>query len=55
MSALKYLGVLILVIGVVILTVPTIIDKPSNTYLLIGVFLIIGGYLGHIFLNRHIQ
>jgi len=54
MSALKYLGVLILIIGVAVLTVPTIIDKPSNSYLLIGIFLIVGGYLGHIFLNKKI-
>jgi uncharacterized membrane protein HdeD (DUF308 family) len=55
MNALKYLGVLVLLGGVAVLTVPTIIEKPSNTYLLVGLLLVIGGYLGHIFLNRKIQ
>ena len=55
MSALKYLGVLILLAGVAIITVPTIIQKPSNTYLLVGLLLVIGGYLSHIFLNKKIQ
>jgi len=54
MSALKYLGVLVLLGGVAMITIPTLIQKPSNTFLLVGLLLVIGGYLGHIFLNKKI-
>ena len=55
MSALKYLGVLILLIGVAILIVPTLIGIPSNTYLLIGMAIVIIGFLGHIILNKKFE
>jgi len=55
MSALKYLGVLILLSGVAVITVPTIMENPNNTYLLVGLAMVIGGYLGHILLNKKIQ
>jgi uncharacterized membrane protein HdeD (DUF308 family) len=55
MSALKYLGVLILLAGVAVIVVPILTEKPNNTYLLVGLLMVIGGYLGHIFLNRKIQ
>ena len=55
MSALKYLGVLILLVGIAVMTVPTIMENPNNTYLLVGLLLVIGGYLSHIFLNKKIQ
>jgi len=55
MSALKYLGVLVLLIGVAVLIVPTMIGKPSNTYLLAGMAIILVGFLGHIILNKKIE
>jgi len=55
MSALKYLGVLILLIGVAVLVVPTMIGIPSNTYLLAGFGLILCGFIGHIVLNRKFE
>ena len=55
MSALKYLGVFFLFIGVAILIVPTITGNPSNTFLLVGLAVIIAGFLGHIFLNRKFE
>jgi hypothetical protein len=55
MNALKYLGVLVLLIGVGVLTVPTIIGNSSNTLLSVGLLLIIFGYFGHILLNKKIE
>jgi len=55
MSALKYLGVLIILIGVAVLIVPTMIGNPSNTFLMVGLLLIIGGYFSHIVLNKKIE
>ena len=55
MSALKYLGIFILLIGVVVLIIPTLTGKPSNMYLLVGLLLIIGGLLGHIFFNKKFE
>jgi len=56
MNALKYLGVLVLIIGVVILAVPYLTGGTvSNTILMSGIILIIVGYFSHIFLNKKIQ
>jgi len=55
MSALKYLGVFILLIGVAILIVPTMMGNPSNTFLMIGLSVIFIGFLGHIILNKKFE
>jgi uncharacterized membrane protein HdeD (DUF308 family) len=55
MSVLKYLGVLILLIGVGVLAVPAFTGKSDNSYLAAGLALIIAGYLSHIFLNKKIE
>jgi hypothetical protein len=56
MNFLKYLGVFILLIGVAILIVPTMIgNPPSNTILMSGLFIVIAGFLGHIFLNKKFE
>jgi len=55
MSALKYLGVLIMLIGVAVLVVPTLMGNPSNTFLMVGLLVIIGGYFSHIVLNKKIE
>ena len=54
MGALKYLGVLILLIGVGVLAATTTVTTGhSNTMLLVGLLLIIFGYLAHIFFNKN--
>lgn len=53
MGALKYLGILILLIGVGVLAATTTADTPNNTMLLAGLALVICGYLAHIFFNRN--
>ena len=55
MSALKYLGVLIMLIGVAVLVLPTLMGNPSNTFLMIGLLVILGGYFSHIVLNKKIE
>ena len=55
MSVLKYLGIFILLIGVAVLLLPTILGNPSNTFLIAGLFIIIAGFFGHIFLNRRFE
>lgn len=54
-TLLKYLGVIVLLIGVAILAVPTITGGLSNTILLAGIVVIIVGYLVHIFLNKKFE
>ena len=53
MNALKYIGLLALIIGVLILAVPFLTaGTVGNTSLILGIVLVIGGYLSHIFLNK---
>ena len=54
-TILKYLGVLILLIGVLILAVPTLTGSLSNTILVAGLAVIIIGYFAHIILNKKFQ
>jgi uncharacterized membrane protein HdeD (DUF308 family) len=54
-TLLKYLGVFVLLIGVAILAVPTITHNLSNSTLLVGLVVILIGYLGHIFLNKKVE
>ncbi|MDR3268973.1 MAG: hypothetical protein LBT83_07895 [Tannerella sp.] len=55
MSALKYLGVLILLIGVAVLAVPAITGGVTNNNLVVGLLLIVVGYIGHIVLTKKIE
>ena len=52
---LKYLGVIVLLIGVAILAVPALTGGMTNSILLTGLTLIIVGYLGHIALNKRFE
>ncbi|MDR1780650.1 MAG: hypothetical protein LBR50_07975 [Tannerella sp.] len=55
MNVLKYLGIVLLLIGVGVLVVPFLSNSSSNSLLGIGLLLIIVGFFGHILLNRRIQ
>ena len=48
----KYIGVLIMIIGVLFLVIPFLQSNTSNTTLLIGLLIVIEGFLGHIFVNN---
>lgn len=52
---LKSLGVIVLLIGVAVLAVPAFTGGMSNSALLLGLGLIILGYLGHIVLNKKFE
>ena len=49
---MKALGGIILLIGVGILAIPAFSDLSDNKYLLIGLCVIILGFLLHIILNK---
>lgn len=51
----KYLGVIVLLIGVIILAVPAISGGLTNTILLAGLGVIILGYIGHIVINKKME
>ena len=48
----KYIGVLVMIIGVLILVIPFLQGSTTNTSLLIGLLIIIEGFLGHLFVNN---
>ena len=48
----KYIGVIVMIIGVIILAIPFLQGTNSNPSLLIGLLIIIEGFLGHIFVNN---
>jgi hypothetical protein len=52
---IKNLGVIILLIGVAVLAVPAFQGIKSNMILTIGIALVVGGYLGHIVINKRIE
>ena len=52
---LKYLGVIILLIGVIILAVPAIYGGMSNAILMAGLGTILLGYIGHIVINKRLE
>ncbi|MDD2327876.1 MAG: hypothetical protein PHZ13_06110 [bacterium] len=48
----KYIGVVVMLIGVLLLVVPFLMGTTNNTNLVIGMLLVIEGMLGHIFVNN---
>ena len=54
-TLLKNLGVIILLVGVVIIAIPTITETPNNAYLGFGLFTVVLGFVAHIFLNKKFE
>ncbi|NLX80372.1 MAG: hypothetical protein GXZ03_02265 [Proteiniphilum sp.] len=48
----KYSGVFVMIIGVLVLAIPFFGGTTNNTNLLIGLLLVIEGFLGHIYVNN---
>lgn len=48
----KYLGSILLLIGVLVIAIPHFLDATSNVTLGSGLALVIIGFLAHIILNR---
>jgi len=51
---LKYLGIPIVLVGVVVLAVPFFMGIETNRSLVIGLSLIIGGFLYYIFSEKYL-
>ena len=53
----QYLGVIVMLIGAILLVYSYLSDQVehANTFLTIGLVLVIGGYLGHIFLGKKVK
>ncbi|MGL4805241.1 MAG: hypothetical protein ACRC26_02725 [Bacteroidales bacterium] len=52
---MKYLGVIIVIIGVAILAIPQFLGSTTNTTLATGLVVIIVGIISYILLNKRIQ
>ena len=52
---LKYTGVIVLLVGVLVLAVPFFSGTMTNTLLLVGLLLILAGFFTHIFLNKKLD
>lgn len=48
----KYSGVFVMIIGVLVFAINFFAGTTNNTNLLIGLLLVIEGFLGHIFVNN---
>ena len=48
----KHSGVIVMIIGVLILALPFFSGTTNNTNLLIGLVLIVEGFLGHLYVNN---
>lgn len=48
----RYSGVIVMLIGVLVFAIPFFNGTTTNTSLLIGLLLVIEGFLGHIFVNN---
>ena len=48
----RYIGVIVMLIGVVILVVPFLLGSTGNTSLILGMTLVVNGLLGYIYVNN---
>ncbi len=48
----RYIGVIVMLIGVVILVVPFLLGSTGNTSLILGMALVVNGLLGYIYVNN---
>lgn len=48
----RYSGVIVMLIGVAVLAIPFFSGTTNNTNLIIGLLLVVEGFLGHIYVNN---
>lgn len=48
----RYSGVIVMIVGILVFVIPFLGGTTNNTNLLIGLLLVIEGFLGHIFVNN---
>ncbi|MDR2968577.1 MAG: hypothetical protein LBV32_03110 [Tannerellaceae bacterium] len=51
-TLLKYIGVVVLLVGVAILAIPFLTGGMSNAILVAGIAVMLVGYFGHIIINK---
>ena len=49
---IRYVGVIVLLIGVLVLIIPYFLTISSNTTLLVGLLLVIAGFILHIIIDK---
>lgn len=52
---IKYLGILLVLVGAAVLAVPQFMGAMTNTILLVGLFTIVAGVIVHIVINRKVD
>jgi len=52
---LKYIGIILILIGVGVFYAYAKSLQPSNTLLITGLCFVIGGFFAHLFLNRYVH
>ena len=48
----KYIGAIMMLVGVAVLVIPFFMGTTTNTNLIIGLILVVEGLLGHIYVNN---
>ena len=48
----RYSGVIVMIIGVAVLAIPFFSGTTTNSTLLIGLLLVVEGFMGHLFVNN---
>ena len=54
-EALKYLGIVIVIAGVLVLAIPGLKHEVTNTSLTVGGILLVVGLLAHIIINKIVK
>jgi len=51
----KYLGVIFVLLGVIVLVLHSLVLNPTNTYLWIGLVLMVAGIITHIIMQKRFK
>ncbi len=50
---IKYTGIIVILMGVALLAFTRLTGISNNQWLLIGLLLVLSGFVGHIFINKY--
>ncbi|MDD3479823.1 MAG: hypothetical protein PHI42_05505 [Paludibacteraceae bacterium] len=51
----KYLGVVFVLIGVIVLVLHSLVPNPTNVYLWLGLVFMVAGIITHIFMQKRFK
>ena len=54
-TIIKSIGVILLLVGVGILAIPAFSETRNNTFLAVGLLMVILGFIAHIILNKKFE